>query len=64
VVRRSLRNWLNKKSSGRPALKPEMRGLIDSFDAHLQQRPVAKVDVQRHADAEPSASTADTGRSR
>jgi len=40
-----------------------MRGLIDSFDAHLRQPPVAKVDARRHADAEPSASTADTGRS-
>jgi hypothetical protein len=62
VARRSLRNWLRKKSPGRPGLMPEMRGLIDSFDAHLQKPPVGNDGAPRHAEPKSSASEAETDR--
>jgi hypothetical protein len=38
MARRSIRDLFSKKRRGKPALDPEMRSLILSFDAHLQKR--------------------------
>jgi hypothetical protein len=37
MARRSIRDLFAKKAHERPALNPEMRSLILSFDAHLQK---------------------------
>jgi hypothetical protein len=65
MIRRSLLTWLGKKNRGRPGLKPEMRGLIDSFDAHLHRPTVARDDEPGQGDPETGAATkAEAERSR
>ena len=34
MAKRSIRDWIRRKSRGRKAMSSDMRGLIDSFDAH------------------------------
>ena len=38
MAKRSIRDLLRGKRADKPELNPEMRSLILSFDAHLQQR--------------------------
>ena len=38
MARRSIRDLFAKNAKEQPALNPEMRSLILSFDAHLQKR--------------------------
>jgi hypothetical protein len=41
MARRSIRDWIRRKSRGRKAMSSDMRELIDSFDAHKPSaRPV------------------------
>jgi len=59
MAKRSLRDMLRMKRAGKPALNPEMRSLILSFDAHLKQRRPQDSSPQsaepRDVDTDPAA---------
>ena len=55
MARRSIRDLLSKKRRGKPALDPEMRSLILSFDAHLQKRSAKGNDEPQDVGSAPDA---------